>query len=352
MAVLSMLLVDADERYVERMAMKFLEGMEDEIQLEIITDMNYLKEYAATPRKIDVLIINEGCITEDIAKQNIKLTIVLKEEETFEEQKGAYGIYRYSNLQEIYYKVQGKMNHTFAESDNVDRKQDTNLILVYSPIGGSGKTTVAMGVSLALSQMGKKVLYVNAETIQNFQSFLNDKQYISNGFERHLAIHEDGLLSYLNGAVGTEEFDYIRPTRHSTLSYGIKQEDYLYFFDKLIPARFYDCVVVDVASTLDTFTCAMMEKSNRVMIVLNQSALATYKAERLLENIDYSDHNKFIFICNKYKNIEDNHLLTSDLLGKCTITEYVDYDQMLEQVGSISNINRMHLLKSTAYLLV
>lgn len=357
MATITVLIVEQDERYVDKLAMKFLEEMKDDISLEIITDMEYLKEYAATPRKVDVLLINENCITEDISKQNIRLKIILRETEQTPSEQGRdqqniFSICKYSNLQEIYYRVQGKIRNTFTAYGNAVRKKDSSLLMVYSPIGGSGRTSVAMGICSALSEAGKKVLYVNVETIQNFQSFLNDKKVMENGFERHLSMHENGLLSYLHGGIGNEGFDYLRPTRYSTLSYGIKPDDYLYFFDRLLEAGFYEYVVVDTQAALDAFTCALMEKSDKVLLVAEQDALSVYKMERLLENIDYTDTDKFLFLCNKYRSEEDNHLLSAAILGKCTITEYIDYDEMLEQIGNLYNIRRNQMLHSTAYLLI
>lgn len=352
MAAITMLIVGQDIRYIEKLSLTFLEGLKDEVDLEVITDMDYFKEYAAVPRKIDVLIINENFISDDIMKQNIKLTVLLRTQEHFLEKENTFSIYKFTPLQEIYYKILGKINNIFTWYDDNRNEVETSLVMVYSPIGGSGKTTVAMALSAVLSELGKKVLYLNTETIQNFQSFLDCKDCIANGFERKIAMHDENLMSNFRGAVGTEGFDYVKPMRYSTVSYGIKPENYLYFIDRLTGMNFYEYIILEVPTAFDEYTSTLMEKSSAVITVLNQDSQAVYKAEKFLENIDYTDSNKFKFVCNKYKYKDDNHILKSNILSKCTVTEYVDYDSMLEQVGNLYNIKKNNILKSTAYLMI
>lgn len=352
MAAITMLIVGQDIRYIEKLSLIFLEGLGDEVDLEVITDMEYFRQYAAEPRKIDVLIINEQCVIEDIKKQNIKLTVLLRMQENFVDTPDSLSIYKFSPLQEIYYKIIGRINNTFTQYNDNRNSIETNLIMVYSPIGGSGKTTIAMGLCSTLSELGKKVLYINAETIQSFQSFLDGKECIENGFERKIAMHDENLLSNFKGAVATEGFDYVKPMKYATVSYGIKPENYLYFIDKLSQIKLYEYIILDVPSVFDIFTSTLMERSDNVITVLNQDSQSVYKAERFLENIDYSDVNKFKFVCNRYKEKEDNHIITSNMLSKCTVTEYIAYDSMLEQVGNLYNIKKSNMLKSTAYLLI
>ena len=58
-------------------------------------------------------------------------------------------------------------------------KKHTQTILVYSAGGGDGKTTISLGISSCLAMAHKKVLYIDAEFVQNFQFFLQNKTPIS-----------------------------------------------------------------------------------------------------------------------------------------------------------------------------
>lgn len=352
MAEISVLIVEPDVRYVDQIALKLLEEMESEIRLEVITDKNYYKEYMLSPRMIDVIIINETCIDESIKRQkNIKLAIILNENEN--NVRGIDCIYKYSNLQEIFYKIQGRMKSTFKQLQDESKKTESSLIMVYSPIGGSGKTTTALGLSSSLAELGRKVLYLNVETVQNFQYFLSDKGYIDNGFERLLSVKGEGLLAHLNGAIGTQGFDYVRPIKYSTLSYGIKDEDYLFFIKYLMESKMYEFVILDVPSDMSEFVSNLMTMSNKVIIVSNQDEYAVHKIQRLLDNIDFSNSNKFLFVCNKFNKDEENCLFRNSIMGKkLTITEYIDYDNGLEKRCDADYIHNKQIMKSTGFLLI
>lgn len=60
------------------------------------------------------------------------------------------------------------------------------MIMVYSPVGGVGKTSVALSLCYQLSLLNKNVLYINVGDIQNHPFYLNKEGYVENSFERML----------------------------------------------------------------------------------------------------------------------------------------------------------------------
>ncbi len=59
MANIKIILADTDERYLMPLERKFIDELEDKVDLIVITDRDYLKQYFETPQKLDILIINE-----------------------------------------------------------------------------------------------------------------------------------------------------------------------------------------------------------------------------------------------------------------------------------------------------
>jgi len=58
-----------------------------------------------------------------------------------------------------------------------------------------------------------------------------------------------------------------------------------------------------------------------------------------LRNIDCSDNERFVFVCNKYKQNKENYLLNGYLSNSCRISEYIeDWSENSEsEEGFIAN---------------
>ena len=85
--------------------------------------------------------------------------------------------------------------------------------------------------------------------------------------------------------------------------------------------------------------------------VLQQDALSVYKTEEFLKNIDYSDDEKMLWICNNYEENHENRILGSEILQNCSIAEYVGKENMNGASITLENIRRSNLFQATAYLL-
>ena len=86
-------------------------------------------------------------------------------------------IFKYTSIKEIFNEITGKS----ADVLNLKReyKQETEVVLFYSASGGTGKTTLAIGVAASLTKNYKRVLYVNAARLQSFYHFLENKATIT-----------------------------------------------------------------------------------------------------------------------------------------------------------------------------
>ncbi len=153
MAKLQILLCDTDEKYLMPLERKFIDGFEDSADIMIITDPEYLKVFFQSQRKIDILVINESLYVKDLEKHNIEFLFILMEQMTQDTTTTGLNsnqIYKYTSVKEIY----NEIANCSAAINRKSKKQDENtkLIMVYSPIGGAGVTTLAIGLAGALAQ--------------------------------------------------------------------------------------------------------------------------------------------------------------------------------------------------------
>lgn len=352
MQAISVVLIDYDTKFSEELEWKLLEELGERAEIESITEREYFETYFVKPKSIDVLVIHEKQYDQRVRKQNINLTFVLqeKEEESLEDSH-ICKLYKYRSLYELAGLIMEKISRRLNIQSNSEANRITKGIMIYSAIGGAGKTITALGLSVALAKQGKRVLYFNVENVQNFQWYLKDKSYAYEELAVGIMKEEEHALSYLKRALGQEEFDYVRPMRQSALAYGITEEKYSGFISRILEANVYDYIIFDVSSELTLFKTKLMAKCRRVVIVLQQDALSVYKTEEFLKNIDYSAEEKLLWICNNYQEERENHIFYSDILQNCTIAEYVGREKTEGDSITLEDIRRSNLFQAASYLL-
>jgi cellulose biosynthesis protein BcsQ len=325
MSKLGVVLVDTDEKYLMPLELKFIEEFEDRANIQVITDKEYFKTYFNSQQKVDILIINEELYSRDLEKHDIANLFILTEANTTNntQNMSINRIYKYTSVKEIYNQVTSKTS--IKSLKPVSENGNTKVIMIYSPVGGIGKTTVAMGMCAAISKCYKRVLYLNIETLQSFNFMLKDKRFCTNGLEKHMISREENIMDYFQGALGFELFSYLLPFKQSTASLNISIDDYKYLIEYIKATGEYDYIVVETSVDFTSEKTMMMSSCDKVIIVTGQDIVSVAKLDCLFNNIDCSDTNKFIFVCNKYYTERFNGLLDVNLIKKCSISEYIEW---------------------------
>lgn len=339
--------VDTDEEYLAPLEYKLLEEWEDKADIEIITQLKYFNEFFSQPRSIFILIINEFLYNEKVQKQNCSHVFVLRENESDSllamEEKRIKFLYKYSSMKEIYAEI---MKNIKIDMDQVP-VENTRLYVVYSSCGGSGKTVSGLGISSALSDLGKQILYMNMEPMQDFNYFLEDKSYASSSFGYSLALNEPNVGRNMMQELGKEEFDYLKPFEKMPISYQIQEQNYIYLVEQVKSLRRYDAIVLEISRDLTREKLQLMERADKIIHICTQTEDSAYKIEKLMKNIKWKE-DQWLFICNRYRKENENYLSNQVSLGMYTITEYVEEKEMPLDLQMIRN---QGIFDTAAYLL-
>lgn len=339
--------VETDDEYLAPLEYKLVEDFENSAEIEIITQLKYFNEFFSQPRNIFLLIINEFLYNERVQKQNCQHVFVLREneQETYVqlEDKKVCSLYKYSSIKDIYAEI--------TKDVRVNREQlpveVTRLYVVYSVCGGSGKTIGGLGISSALSDLGKRVLYVNTETYQDFNFYLEDKSYASSSFGYAMATNDYDMVPRMLSELGNEEFHFLRPFEKTPLSYQITEDSYLNLIESVKNTKKYDAIVLEISRDLTKEKLRLMEYADKVINICMQSEDAAYKNEKLLANINWKKE-QWVFVCNRYRKNEENYLENSVSLGMLSITEYIEEQELPLNLKQIRNKG---IFDTTAYLL-
>ncbi|WP_298847318.1 AAA family ATPase [Clostridium sp.] len=325
MSKLVVVLADTDEKYLMPLELKFIEEFGDKADIEVISDKDYFNSYFSSLKKIDILVIHETLYSSELAKHSIENLFILTETNDVNstQNMSINKIYKYTSIKEIFNELMSNPSTKALRSFN--QKEDTKVVMVYSPSGGSGKTIVSLGISAAIAKCHKHVLYINTETLQRYNFMLKNKEFCPHSFEQRMIQRNEIIIQHLPGAVGVELFDYLLPFKQSISSLNINMEHYKRLIDTIKSEGQYDYIVVDCSSDFTIEKTMMMSYCNKVMIITGQDAVSVSKLDSLLENIDCSDNNKYMFICNRYSGESENNLISNNLNNKCTISEYIEY---------------------------
>lgn len=219
MAKQVIIIADTDEKFVASLELKFIEELDENTELEIITDRDYFNEYFLSPKSAQAIVVDEDLYTPELKRHNVNKIFVLSESnddggtEDLEIEK----IFKYSSPKEIYKQVISQGNIGTSNSS----EKETVMALVYSACGGVGKSTVALGVSEALAKSFNKVLYINAQRINSFQHMLMNQATIPNSSVSDFSDSSSNIYGRISHIIRNENFDYLPPFGMAIASLGL-----------------------------------------------------------------------------------------------------------------------------------
>lgn len=333
MAKPRVIIADEDTNYIVPLQYKFVTDFFDKIDLEIITSSEYFNEYFAKPQNAEVLIVSEELYESSLQRHNIGNIFVMSENQD-EGQTGDLNInrlFKYTSIKEIFNEIVGKS--AGALNVAVTDKKETQIILVTSASGGVGKTTVAMGVAASLAKNYKRVLYINAARLQNFQYMLDNYSTITaTDIYARLASAQENVYADIKHVIRKEAFSYLPPFKAALMSLGLK---YSVFEKIIISAKRsgeYDFILVDTDVTFDEGKASLINVADKVVVVLKQTLASVVATNILVSNINGVGADKYSFICNDFDKERNNALISANITLKFTVSEYIDHIRHCEEI--------------------
>ncbi len=347
------IIADGDRNYIVPLQLKFVKEFFNRIDLEIITDTQYFTELFSVPQKAEILILSDELYTPSLLKHNIGYIFVMTEqnEQSGTEELNVNKLYKYTSVKEIFNEIVGKSKGAFnLESGG---RQETQIILVTSASGGAGKTTVAMGVSTFLTKYyEKQVLYINASRMQNFQYMLdNDTPVTSPEIYMKLLNPSGQIYEEIKHVLRKESFSYIPAFKAALMSVGLEYAVYGKIAQAAKKSGDYDFIVIDAECTLDEDKARLLNAADKVIIVTEQSVNAVMAVNALISNINGTNSDKYIFVCNKFDKDAYNALISPNVTLKFTVNEYVDRFAV-NGIPRCEELSEKEGIKKTAFLIL
>lgn len=341
------IIADNDINYLIPLQLKFIENFFEEINLEIITDLDYFNEFFSSPQQADILIVSEKLYQISLSRHNIAHIFIMTEqsENSDGDTTTTDRIFKYSSIKEIFSKIVGKSTDVLS-SVRPD-KAEAEIILVYSAAGGVGKTTVSMGISSVLTKSYKRVLYINASHLQSFGHMLTDSSPIrSSDIYFKLKHTSSDAYSDVRSAIRKEDFYYLPPFRAALISLDINYSVFESIITSAKASKEYDFIVVDADVSFDENKAKLFNIASKVLIITDPSIASLYATDLLASNINCADTDKYLYICNKFSSND----AIPEPAQNFSITDRIDRFENSDLIKA-SSLYRAESIQRIAYLL-
>lgn len=293
------ILVDNDSHFLSNLEWYFFK-QQDEHEITTISSKDYLHEFFSNPQTADALVISEELYFPEIEKHNIThiFTLTESEVESGTERLDGRRMSKYTTgIPEMYNIITGILKT--ANNGSKSEKAATGVVVVYSPVGGVGATSVAVGLCASLYKNYKKVLFLSIEGLQTFGSFFHGDfslyDWQNNMFK---AEREDAIVS-LKEMVRNELCDYLPPYNSPLPAIPLGAEDYIRLINAIRTLKTYEYVVIDCGSEFTKDVSELMGVADKVVIVYDHEARSENKINCLLNCNNYSDRKKYVFLHNR-----------------------------------------------------
>lgn len=149
-------IADMDTAYLAELENKFLVELGDRAELEIISDPEYFEQFFSNPVTAEIVAVNENLYTNALQRQDIQNLFILSEhqEQGRTEELSVSRVYKYYGIKELYNELTYKSQERLEGKES--GKRETTIIALYSAIGGTGKTSLSVGLAECLAKKHKK----------------------------------------------------------------------------------------------------------------------------------------------------------------------------------------------------
>lgn len=334
--LIKLAILDTDDEYAQRLAM----GISEQSEFEISTYSSCeTLESALRSKRYDIVLFDFS-LNGSLTKQDGVLFIPLIGDEVDDGPDNA--IYKYRRASSLCKDILGQYALLGKAKLNGNRACS---IVVYSPIGGSGKTTIASVIATKLSMRGSRILYQNMECFSSGYSYFQDKagekgvsdllEYIDSDID-----FSSKLKSLLNEK--NDNLFYMNSFKTPSDLLDMRDSDIESFTNILSLSGLFDCIVYDLDSAMSALNQRLIEKADLVIIVGKSGDFAKSKMETFcsMSHIINQVAGKAMYVSNfdfgnslpakdfpqigrigLYQNMDDSRLI--DVLSKAQETDFL-----------------------------
>lgn len=286
MAKINIVIADSDELYLNMLSNYLIEKNSQFDVCSFSAEESFVKYISDRNNKIDIVLFAENFLCDGIFTSDVKVKVILSDG-TFIETKGFEIVNKYQKAEKLINDILMIYADKTGRVEAVSKgNKNTKIVGVYSPVGGSGKTTLALSLSNAISSMGMKVLYFNAEKINSTIGVL-DVAPTGNLSDVFLAVKTKGanigLKIIANKYTDPKtQINYINPPDSAMEFNELTIDDFKKLIKEVDALSEFDVVIVDMASEYTNTKIEIMSDFDVILTPFTADTLSINKIKQYL----------------------------------------------------------------------
>ena len=282
---------DPDREYLS-----FLEGMvvpEFETQAEIIliSDFSYFQKYTNVLEKEVLLFVWKSWGKELLLQTENNNIFLVGDKEEGEKFPVLTKSWDERKIREKIWKELKRIRR-----EKIKKRQKTKTMLVYSPIGGSGVSSVAWESAQYLSERGKSVFFLGADTWQDYRRWVG--QSLDKKAEEFFMTKQTYEFSEWKQWIRHEKIDVLPPFSHAYTCLDITYEFFREIEKEVKKTEKYDWIVVETDHVYHENLTGWMADAEKIMIVIRRGEKWKQILPVMKNSISMSPREKFCFLYN------------------------------------------------------
>ena len=270
-------IVDEDAGYLEKLVIAFEQYTDFDVSSFYSRES---VERSLEEKRYDILLCAPGIFPVNTGKGTVQIILV----DDRESLPAGLGELPHISKYQRCDKIQRAILEIYAayRPQDLDTKR-SSVFLVYSPIGGSGKTTIALGLAARLAAKGKNILYQNFEEYSSCGFYLPEHEGSKGISDLLIALDENvhfGMMMQSMVQNKNERLHYFNSFRTPNDYHALTEKDIVALFESMRDAGEFDCVIVDMGSDLTPRNSALFELADKIFIVANPGKSASDKLRR------------------------------------------------------------------------
>lgn len=253
------ILADEDSLYIENISNYMMEK-HPQLELNIFTRKDSLVRYLEGGGTADILILDEKLADLEMEKHTGDMVRILLSA-SMTPVPGYELVRKYQKTESLLNEIMLKYAEQTGSADALRGNQSTRMVAFYSPAGGTGKTSLALALSMACAREGKKTFYLNLEEIGSVQEILNSER--GNLSDVFFALKTKGMNVAVKLASCVERekcagFYFLAGVESVSEYEEITGEEVKRFLQELKSLAEYDLIVVDLSSGFSELTRSVL----------------------------------------------------------------------------------------------
>ena len=264
-------------------------------EIQAFTSVESFVAYAEK-NPVELLLISAEAMCHEVGEMDIGKIVILTEGSTPKELENYTGVYKYQASSDVVREVMacyGAEKAIFPVQLPV-LKKTTEVLGVYSPLGGCLQTCFALTLAQILGKV-KSVLYLNLEEYAGFEQMMQKKFTYTLSDLLYFAKQKSTVITVkMNSMIQTMgDMDFIPPVQSPEDIRGTSWQDWEHLLQEIILHSSYEAIVLDIGNGIEE-VFQMLDMCTTVYTPIKADIMSRCKIEQFEELLGVRDYTQVL----------------------------------------------------------